>query len=175
MVAIEAHGRWLPARGIQAPADTASIPDAPGVGVPAAAGLGSVSCAPDGPCLASGTYLAAPAQFRGLAVSELHGRRGPAQELIPARGTTVACTIACCLIAGGGSARASPGTAVTYARGRWGPAAAIRPPADASQSAAMGYQLLIEAVVCFPGGRCIAAGSCIDKSGHRAALVATRS
>jgi hypothetical protein len=175
MVVIESHERWLPARGIQAPADTASIPDAPGVGVLDAVGLGSVSCAPHGPCLATGTYLATPAQFRGLAVSELHGRWGSTQELIPARGTTVACNIAYCLIAGGGSARASPGIAVTYARGRWGQVAAIRPPADANQSAAMRYQIDFGGVACFPGGRCIAAGSYIDKSGHRAPVVATRS
>ncbi len=174
MVVVETDGRWLPPRGILAPADTASIPNAPGVGVLDDAGLGSVSCAPHGRCMAAGTYLATPAQFRGLAVSELHGRWGTTQELIPARGMTVACNIAYCLIAGGGSARASPGIAVTYARGQWGQVAAIRPPGDANQSAAMGYQINFGGVVCFPGGRCIAAGSYIDKSGHRASLVSTR-
>lgn len=175
VITIESAGRWLPARGIHAPADTARITGAPGVGVLDAAGLRSVSCAWHGPCLAAGLYFATPGRARALAVSELHGRWSPTQELIPASGATAACNDAFCLITGGGPTLTSPGTAVTYTRGQWGPAVLIRPPADAGQSPGRGYELQIGGVACYPSGRCIAVGSYIDKSVHRVLLVATRS
>ena len=150
---------------------------APGVGTLDYAGLKTVSCAPRGQCLAASTYLAAQAQLRSLAVSDLSGRWGAPQELLPGKAAASTCTIAYCLIAAGGAGPTSPGAAVSYVDGRWSQAAAIGPPADASRSAPprRGYQLEISGVVCFAAGRCVAAGSYIDKSGRRVPMIATRS
>ena len=184
MMTTESAGRWLPAQGLSAPGDVASIPNAPGVGRLDSAGLHSVSCAPQGPCLAAGAYLAVPAQgpaakpqIRSLAISELNGRWSAPQELPPGFGAASACTIPYCLIAESGAGPISPGTAVSYAGGRWSRAAAINPPADASRSTGPrpGYLLQIAGVVCFSDGRCIAAGSYIDKSNRREPMVAIRS
>jgi hypothetical protein len=175
MMTTESAGRWLPARGLSAPADTALIPNAPGVGALDYASLQSVSCAGPGECLASGVYLTGQAHWRSLAMSYLNGRWGPPQELIGGRGTTSACAIAYCLMAGSGAGPTSPGIALTYAGGRWSQVAAINPPADADHSPHRGYEIEIGDAVCFSGGDCIAVGSYIDKSGQREPMVATRS
>jgi hypothetical protein len=177
MMATESGGRWLPARGLNAPGDIARIPNAPGVGTLEYAGLKSVSCAPHGQCLAAGSYLATQAEWRSLAVNDLTGRWGAPQELIPGQGAASACTIAYCLIAASGAGPTSPGAAISYAGGRWSQVAAINPPADASRSAPprRGYQLEISGVVCFAAGRCVAAGSYIDKLDRRVPMIAARS
>jgi hypothetical protein len=72
---VESGGHWLRAQQIALPADANRTQD---VG---AGGLQSVSCAPGGPCLAVGGYVAEGEPNHGLAVTEENGHFGQVTEM----------------------------------------------------------------------------------------------
>ncbi len=166
MAVIEIRGRWLRAQTIKAPADLGTYDGN------SFAGLLSVSCMPHGGCVAVGDYAGPQMQRLGMAVSEVNERWSPI-ELLPSA-NSVACTNASCLEVGSGATLTSPGSAITYAHGRWGHAVTVRPPANASTSIVRGGDAVELDTACLPSGQCVVVGSYYDKSGHRVLLAATR-
>lgn len=121
----ESNGRWQPAQEIRLPSRALGSQ------------LGGVSCAAPGSCVAVGAYLPATGPDRGLEVTESDGtwRRGttavPPAGIAPKLGnflTGVSCWAASCMAVGIYSAangQLHP-MAVSYARGRWHRAVALR-------------------------------------------------
>jgi hypothetical protein len=175
MAVAESQARWSPARAVVAP--PAAVP-AGGADPPDFMGLDSLGCIPDGSCLAVGASRTLQAWEGGMAATEWNGHWGRTMELPPLAVAT--CNGSYCLAITSATSSLSPVVAITYARGRWGRGAWVRPPADADRSpSAGGYGLEIGGVTCFPAGRCLAVGAYIAKPGpdhlpHRYLLVATR-
>jgi hypothetical protein len=160
MAVIESDGRWQSARKISPPADAARS-EANG-----SAGLTSVTCAPDGRCLAVGNYVTAAGVTRGLVITEENGHLGRAAGITEPL-TTVTCPATFCVSADGD-------VMLSYSGGRWRQIGLLLPAATVVKAANRGEQLYGVEADCFAGGQCVAIGALMDTQGKGSLFVSTR-
>jgi hypothetical protein len=170
MIAAESAGKWGAGRSIRLPANALS-------GVDQSATVASVACSARTSCVTVGSYDTA-AGLGGFIASG-HGRNWgsgfspawPKGTVVPAVGylTGLSCTGRGTCVAVGGYDTAAGGKepmVVAESRGRWGRAAAIRPPSNAAANP----DSHLTAISCPKAGECVAVGWYTTKSSQGEAL-----
>lgn len=148
MAVVESGGRWLRAQKIPLPAD-ADLAKKTGEGI-----LSSVSCAPDGTCLAVGGYgMIAAETDHGLAITEEGGQFGQITER-PRQLDSVTCTPRFCI--SGGTPGSSAAPVFSYSGGRWSQLESIQPPASLGRATLPDEGMSGAQVACFADDRCAA-------------------
>ncbi len=143
--------------------------------------VASVACSTTGHCLGAGTYDLAHAAYDALAVSESKGHWGRAGAISakPQHATDteldgISCATAkLCIAAGGYQGAPSFGAlTLTWSNDRWGHAAGVGLPANASTSHPQSF---LYAVACTGDGYCAAVGYYYNRAGITVPMAATRS
>ena len=154
----------------------------PGNAVAHSSAVASVACFTTGHCLGAGTYHLAHAVYDALAVTESNGHWGRAgaisakpQHAADTALDGISCATAKLCIAAGGYQSTSTGIVgaltLTWSNGRWGHAAGVGLPANASTSPPYSF---LYAVACTSDGYCAAVGYYDNRAGVAVPMATTR-
>jgi hypothetical protein len=167
----ESNGRWGRATRIALPRNASTNPEA---------FIDSVTCTATGSCVGVGGYDTAAA-LQAMSVTEAGGHWRRATQIAAETGAlntalyAVACVTAARCVAVGNFANPADhflALSVTRSNGRWGPAAVVRTPPNASLGGAQFG--VLDAIACTTSGHCAAVGNYTSRSGSRLPMAATR-